>query len=74
MLDTLIKNLLKEGFQIWFTGKDTFDVMDFHYIRVFVNIKKGEGRKVLTKDVNAEEWTTHKSQKDALTWILNNYK
>ena len=71
-LDTFQKGALKMGCQIWYTSIDGFDVMDFEYIRVFANVKPGEGRKVLIKKADDIEWTVCKSQKEAIRWLEEN--
>jgi hypothetical protein len=72
-MNTLIKNLQSQGFTVWFTANNEFNIMDYNTVRVFANVKKGEGRKVLIKTVFQTEFTTCKSQKEALEWFLNNY-
>ena len=72
-MNTLIKNLQSQGFTVWFTANDEFNIMDYNTVRVFANVKKGEGRKVLIKTVFQTEYTICKSQKEALEWFLNNY-
>lgn len=71
-LDSFQKGVLKMKCQIWYTSIDGFDVMDFEYIRVFANVKPGEGRKVLIKKADDTEWTVCKSQKEALKWLEEN--
>lgn len=71
-LDSFQKGALKMGCQIWYTSIDGFDVMDFECIRVFANVKPGEGRKVLIKKADDIEWTVCKSQKEALEWLKEN--
>lgn len=71
-LDSFQKGALKMKCQIWYTSIDGFDVMDFEYIRVFANVKPGEGRKVLIKKADETEWTVCKSQKEALEWLKEN--
>ena len=70
---SLIKGLQNNGFTIWYTANNEFDIMDYNTIRVFANVKKGEGRKVLIKTVFETDYTICKSQKEALEWFLNNY-
>jgi hypothetical protein len=72
-MNSLIKGLQNNGFTIWFTANNEFDIMDYNTIRVFANVKKGEGRKVLIKTVFETDYTICKSQKEALEWFLNNY-
>lgn len=71
-MNSLIKGLQNNGFTIWFTANNEFDIMDYNTIRVFANVKKGEGRKVLIKTVFETDYTICKSQKEALEWFLNN--
>ena len=71
-LDTFQKGCFKMGCQIWYTSKDGFNVMDFEYIRVYANVKPGEGRKVLIKKADDIEWTVCKSQKEAIRWLEEN--
>ena len=70
---SLIKGLQQNNFTVWFTANNEFDIMDYNTIRVFANVKKGEGRKVLIKTVFETDYTICKSQKEALEWFLNNY-
>lgn len=72
-MNSLIKGLQNNGFTIWYTANNEFDIMDYNTIRVFANVKKGEGRKVLIKTVFETDYTICKSQKEALEWFLNNY-
>lgn len=72
-MNSLIKGLQNNGFTIWFTANNEFDIMDYNTIRVFANVKKREGRKVLIKTVFETDYTICKSQKEALEWFLNNY-
>lgn len=72
-MNTLIKNLQSQGFTVWFTANNEFNIMDYNTVRVFANVKKGEGRKVLIKTVFETDYTICKSQKEALEWFLNNY-
>lgn len=73
-MNTLIKNLQAKGFQIWFTDRDSFDIMDFHITRIFANVKKGAGRKVLIKSSLEDEYTVCNSQKEATQWFLDYYE
>ena len=70
---SLIKGLQQNNFTVWFTANNEFDIMDYNTIRVFANVKKGNGRSVLIKLINADEYIVCKSQKEALSWFLNNY-
>lgn len=73
-MNTLIKGLQKQGFTVWFTANDEFNIMDYETIRTFANVKKGPGRKVLIKTSLQDEFTTCGSQKEALQWFLSNYR
>ena len=72
-MDSLIKGLQKNGFTVCFTSNDSFNIMDYNWVRTFANVKKGTGRKVLIKAVTEEEYTICNSQKATLDWFLNNY-
>ena len=73
-MNTLIKNLQSQGFTVWFTANNEFNIMDYNTVRVFANVKKGTGRKVLIKTSLQDEYTVCNSQKEALQWFLDNYK
>lgn len=71
-LNSFVKGTFSMGCQIWYTAADEFNVMDFECIRVFANVRQGEGRKVLIKKADDTEWTVCKSQKEALEWLKEN--
>ena len=71
-LNSFQKGALQMGCQIWYISLEEFNVMDFECIRVFANVKSGEGRKVLIKKADDTKWTTCKSQKEALEWLKEN--
>ena len=71
-MNTLIKEIEKKGLHVAFISNTELNIMCGYWIRTLVNVKKGEGRKVLIKKTNDENWTTCGSQKEALNWLNNN--
>lgn len=71
-LNSFIKGVSSMGCQIWYTSSNEFNVMDSECIRVFANVRQGEGRKVLIKKADDTEWIVCKSQKEALKWLEEN--
>ena len=71
-MNTLIKEIEKNGLHVAFISNTELNIMCGYWIRTLANVKKGEGRKVLIKKTNDENWTTCGSQKEALNWLNNN--
>ena len=71
-MNTLIKEIEKKGLHVAFISNTELNIMCGYWIRTLANVKKGEGRKVLIKKTNDENWTTCGSQKEALNWLNNN--
>ena len=71
-MNTLIKEIEKKGLYVAFISNTELNIMCGYWIRTLANVKKGEGRKVLIKKTNDENWIVCRSQKEALTWLDNN--